>query len=473
MDYRQALRDSWNHRREGLSRRTSGDGGGPRSPFATARDEAPKPQAPRHLRRKLYDRFLSDIETRGSDGLFEPREVRAHVRRLLAETLSPEEEAGLSPRERVLLEDEVISEIRGLGPLDRLFSDPTVSDILVNGPGEVWIDRFGRLERTDVRFDDDAHLLRLLRRLVSAQGRHLDEASPTVDARLPDGSRLHALIPPLSPHTVVSVRRMRPAPFTLGELAVYGTLSPAMGDFLAAAVESRLNILISGGTGSGKTALLNVLSTFIPPGERVVTIEETAELRLDHPHVVSLEARLPNIEGRGEVSLRTLVKNTLRMRPDRIIVGEVRGAEVFDMLQAMNTGHEGSLTTVHANHPEDALRRLEHLVLMGGFELPSRAIRELLGSAFDIIVQTTRFLDGARRVTSIREVAFENERLLTRELFRFDPEGGRESGRGRHAATGVRPYFEARLARTGLAADTIFAPADVPGEAAGETLEDG
>jgi len=246
---------------------------------------------------------------------------------------------------------------------------------------------------------------------------------------------------------------MRPVPFRLEELRACGTVSPAMADFLAAAVRNRLTVLVSGGTATGKTTLLSVLSSFIPRHERIITIEETAELHLDHPHVVSLEARLPNIEGRGEVTLRTLVKNSLRMRPDRIIVGEVRGAEVFDMLQAMNTGHDGSLTTVHANSPDDALRRLENLVLMGGFELPSRAIRELLGAAFDVIVQIARYADGGRRVSSIREVRFEGERLATAELFRFE-EGA--AGGGRHVATGHRPQFLARLVAGDPALDAIF-----------------
>ncbi len=381
--------------------------------------------------------------------------MRSGVRRILDQLLAADDGVHLSAGERSRIEEEVYSEISGFGPLDQLFADPTISDVLVNGPREVWVDRFGRLERTDVKFDDDEHLLRLLGRVVAKHGRHLDEASPLVDVRLGDGSRLHALIPPICEVPIVSIRRKRAVPFRLGELYACDTLSPAMGELLEAIVRGRLNVLISGGTASGKTTLLNVLGGFISPRERVVTIEETIELYFDHPHVVSLESRLPNIEGRGEVTLRDLVRNSLRMRPDRIIVGEVRGSEVFDMLQAMNTGHEGSLTTVHANSPEDALRRLESLVLMGGFELPSRAIRELLGAAFHIVVQLLRFNDGTRRMTSITEVVFEDEQLITRELFRYQT-GSPEEGGGRYVATGIRPTFLSRLGGSESALGSLF-----------------
>ena len=448
MEYRKLLQQSW-ERRRGLSPRQGEARGGQEAGLLTA--PSPDRRRPRLLRRRLFESFLRDLEWKGASDLLKPGEARARIRRLLEGELAEAE--ALSASERGQLEDEVVAEVCGAGPLEPLFADPTVSDILVNGPDEVWVDRFGRLELTDVRFDGDAHLLRLLGRLVASQGRHLDEAVPYVDVRLADGSRLHALIPPLAAHPVMSVRRMRPVPFRLAELCSCGTLSPAMADFLAAAVRNRLSMLVSGGTATGKTTLLSVLSSFIPRHERIVTIEETAELRLDHPHVVSLEARLPNIEGVGEVTLRTLVKNALRMRPDRIIVGEVRGPEVFDMLQAMNTGHDGSLTTVHANSPDDALRRLESLVLMGGFELPSRAIRELLGAAFHLVVQIARFADGGRRVSSIREVRFEAERLTTAELFRIEEAA---AGGGRHVATGHRPQFLARLAAVDPALAAIF-----------------
>lgn len=412
---------------------------------AGARRVAP----PRRLRQQLFERILREIETDGIQGLREPVVARGRARKVLSQALEERGAAPLTPVERERLESELVAELMGLGPLEPLFSDPTVSDILVNGPDEVWVDRFGRLERTGVRFDDENHLRRLLSRMISAHGRHLDEASPMVDVRLGDGSRLHALLPPLSAKgPTVSIRRSRAVPLRLDELFANGTLTPDMGSFLAAAVRSGLNLVVSGGAASGKTTLLNVLSRFIPTHERVITIEETAELKLDHPHVIPLEARLPNVEGRGEVTVRSLVRTTLRMRPDRLIVGEVRGAEVFDMLQAMNSGHEGSLTTVHANTASDALRRLENLVLLGGFELSSRAIRELLAATIHLVVQTTRFADGGRRVTSIGEVRRVGEEVDTLEIFRFESERA-GSGAGRHVATGERSRFHQRLVRAG------------------------
>ncbi len=413
----------------------------------------PTPSPSQRLRQQLFEQLLREVELQGPAGSRESLATRARVRRVVDRALAAKVAPPLGWRERAAIEQQLVAEIDGLGPLELLLADPTVSDVLVNGPYEVWVERFGRLEPTSVRFDDEAHLFRLLSRTVAAHGRHLDEATPHVDLRLPNGSRLNALIPPLcTGGPVVSIRRARAVPFKIEQLYAAGTLSPEMGTLLAAAVASGLNIVVSGGAGSGKTTLLNVLSRFIPKGERVLTIEETAELRLDHPHVVALEAQSANIEGRGEVTLRTLVRNSLRMRADRLIVGEVRGSEVFDMLQAMNTGHYGSLTTVHANSPADALRRLESLVLMGGFELPSRAIRDLLGAALDLIVHIMRQSDGSRRVTSIGEVVLAGEHLLTRELFRFD--GGRP---GCHQATGQRPSFLARLLHRGHDLDALFA----------------
>ncbi len=464
MELREILRDSWRRRRGALSRRdtTAGAGG-----LVIGGQRRQKTSPHRQLRIQVFDRLLRDLETRGGDFSSGQAEASRRVRRILGEFLAAPGAPDLAPEERRRLVSEVLAELGGLGPLEPLFADPTVSDVLVNGAQEVWVDRFGRLERTGVRFDDDAHLNRLLARLVSSSGRRLDEASPTVDVRLLDGSRLHAVIPPLSPAPVVSIRRPRAVPFRLEELYECRTLSPAVGETLAASVRGGLNIVVSGGAASGKTTLLNVLSSFIPPEERVVTIEETAELRLDHPHVVTLEGRPPNVEGRGEVTLRGLVTNALRMRPDRIIVGEVRGPEVFDMLQAMNTGHEGSLTTVHANSPEDALRRLENLVHIGGFELPSAAIRELLGAAFDLLVHTARFLDGARRVTSVQEVSLTGDRLTTDELFRWDDSAGV------HVATGLRPGPAAMARLTGAGVDpaALFAAPDGSGAGAEEEAE--
>jgi pilus assembly protein CpaF len=436
--YRDALRRSWTARQGVEVRRQVSEGG-----------ETTRMAPPRRLRRQLFERILREVESEGLEGLRQPVVARSRARKVLSQALEERGATPLSPVERDRLETELVAELVGLGPLEPLFADPTISDVLVNGPDEVWVDRFGKLERTEVRFDDESHLRRLLQRMVSAHGRHLDEAAPMVDVRLSDGSRLHALLPPLcATGPIVSIRRSRAVPLRLAELYANGTLSPAMGDFLASAVRTGLNIVVSGGASSGKTTLLNVVSRFIPQHERVVTIEETAELKLDHPHVLALEARLPNVEGRGEVTVRSLVRNTLRMRPDRLIVGEVRGPEVFDMLQAMNSGHEGSLTTVHANTAGDALRRLENLVLLGGFELPSRAIRELLAATLHLVVQTNRFADGTRRVTSIGEVRWENEELSTAELYRFETERA-GTGVGRHGATGVRSRFHDRLVRSG------------------------
>lgn len=437
--YRELLRQSWRQRH----------GAAATVRLRRPADLSPRVSPPRRLRQQLFERILREIEADGTEGLREPVVARTRARRVLAQALEERGAPPLAPVERDRLESELVAELSGLGPLEPLFSDPTISDILVNGPDEVWVDRFGRLERTAVRFDDENHLRRLLGRMVSAHGRHLDEASPMVDVRLGDGSRLHALLPPLSAKgPTVSIRRSRSVPLRLDELFANGTLSPEMGEYLAAAVRSGLNVVVSGGAASGKTTLLNVVSRFIPLHERVVTIEETAELKLDHPHVIPLEARLPNVEGRGEVTVRSLVRTTLRMRPDRLIVGEVRGAEVFDMLQAMNSGHEGSLTTVHSNSASDALRRLENLVLLGGFELTSRAIRELLAATIHVVVQTTRFADGTRRVTSIGEVRRHGEELDTLEIFRFEPERS-GSGAGQHVATGARSFFEERLTRAG------------------------
>ncbi len=455
--HRRVLRRSWGERRGHLAGRAPAGGRKAMVGFGTGGGSRRRPGPAQRLRRQLLGQLLRELEREGKVDLAEPEAVRRRVSGVVGEALQRDDAPPLSSQEQRQVVESLVADICGLGPIDHLFADPTVSDILVNGPDEVWVDRFGRLEQTPVRFDDQEHLLRLIGRLVASHGRHLDEASPHVDVRLADGSRLHALIPPLAAQPVMSIRRPRAVPFRIEELHACGTLSPAMGEFLEAAVASRLNLLIAGGAASGKTTFLNVLSSFIPPTERVITIEETAELRLEHPHVVSLEARLPNIEGRGEVTLRALVKNALRMRADRIIVGEVRGPEVFDMLQAMNIGHEGSLSTVHANSPEDALRRLENLVLIGGFELPSRAIRELLAAALQVIVHTTRLPDGSRRIMSIREVLNEDDGLATRELFRFETAPG---GGGRHLATGRRPSFLPRLAAAGYPLASVFAGAD-------------
>jgi pilus assembly protein CpaF len=364
----------------------------------------------------------------------------------------------LSRAERVRVQQEIADDILGYGPLEPFLRDDGVTEIMVNGAQDVYIERQGKLERTNVSFTDDAHVLRIIDRIVSQIGRRVDEGSPMVDARLPDGSRVNAIIPPLSLRgPTLTIRKFSRDPFTLADLASFGSLTPAAATFLAACVRGKVNILVSGGTGSGKTTLLNALSGFVPGNERIVTIEDAAELQLQQRHVVSLEARPPNIEGEGEVRIRELVRNALRMRPDRIIVGEVRGAETLDMLQAMNTGHEGSLTTIHANTPRDALHRLEMLVLMGGVELPLRAVREQIASAFDLIIHLVRLIDGSRRVSRITEVfGLEGDVVTLQDLFvtRSVDEEGFASSRttllGPLRSTGLRPNFLEKLSTHGV-----------------------
>jgi pilus assembly protein CpaF len=348
--------------------------------------------------------------------------------------------------------EDVVYEVVGLGPIEPLFRDRDVSDILVNGPKDVYVERHGRLERVMVTFRNDAHLLSVIDRIVNKVGRRVDEASPMVDARLPDGSRVNAIIPPLAVDApVLSIRRFG-ASITPARLVELGSMTNEMLYLLSACVKARLNILVSGGTGTGKTTLLNALSSFIPPTERVITIEDAAELRLQQEHVVRLETRPPNAEGKGEVVMRDLVKNALRMRPDRIIVGEVRSAETLDMLQAMNTGHEGSLTTVHANSPRDALARLETMILFAGTALPDRAMREQMASALNLIVQVSRLSDGTRRVVSITEVTgMEGDVVQLQEIYRFRRIGVTADGSvaGKFEATGVCPRFSERLKLAG------------------------
>ncbi|HEX4949697.1 MAG TPA: CpaF family protein [Blastocatellia bacterium] len=344
----------------------------------------------------------------------------------------------LSAIDRERLQTEVYDELFGFGPLEPLLADKTISDILVNGYNNVYIERAGLLEQIEASFKDDAHLLQIIDRIVSRIGRRIDESSPMVDARLPDGSRVNAIIPPLSLNgPVLSIRRFGVNPLTMDNLLDYETLTPEMAEFLDASTKSHLNVLISGGTGSGKTTLLNCLSAFIPPEERLVTIEDSAELRLQQPHVVRLETRPANIEGRGEITQRQLLRNALRMRPDRIIIGEVRGEEAIDMLQAMNTGHDGSMTTIHANSPRDALSRLETMVSIAGLRLSDRSMRQQISSAIDLVIQVTRLGDGTRKVSSISEITGMDDEVITmQELFSY-----RRTGLGRHGE--VRGYFTA------------------------------
>jgi pilus assembly protein CpaF len=364
------------------------------------------------------------------------------------------EKTPLTMSEREQLVREVLDELFGLGPLEAFLDDPTISDILVNGAHNVYIERAGLLEKTDVRFTDDEHLMRIIERIVSRVGRRVDESSPMVDARLSDGSRVNAIIPPLAlDGPILSIRRFGRNPLTADDLLRNGTLTPAMLTLLKGSVQGKLNILISGGTGAGKTTLLNVLSAFIPEQERVITIEDAAELQLKQEHVVRLETRPPNIEGKGSVRQRQLVINALRMRPDRIIVGEVRGEEAIDMLQAMNTGHEGSMTTIHANTPRDALSRLETMVSMANLNLPDKAARSQIASAINVIVQVSRMSDGSRRITSISEITgMEGPTMTLQELFVFHRQGYDENMkvRGHYRATGIRPKFTERLFGSGI-----------------------
>ncbi len=414
------------------------------------------------LKTKIHNRLIENLDVNalmqlnGNDALEASIERTVHI-------LLDEERLPLSNKERDNIVRDVLYETLGLGPLEPLLSDPDVNDILVNGAQSVWIDQNGKLKQTDIHFKDDNHLLHVINRIVSRVGRRVDESSPIVDARLPDGSRVNAIIAPLSiDGPVLSIRRFRPNPFQLQDLIDKDTLSPDMAEFLQKAVRARLNILVSGGTSAGKTTLLNVLSIHISDEERIVTIEDTAELRLQQRHVIRLESRPANIEGQGSVSQRELVKNALRMRPDRIIVGEVRGPEALDMLQAMNTGHEGSLTTVHANSARDALSRLETLVLLGGVELSQRSIREQIGSAFDLVVQIKRLMDGTRRVVSITEVTGVQEGVISlQDIFEFDQTGLDADGKvlGAHVPCGIRPLVEHKFTEAGIELSSqLFAP---------------
>jgi pilus assembly protein CpaF len=365
----------------------------------------------------------------------------------------------LTREERRRIQREITDDVLGYGPLEPLLRDDSVTEVMVNGHDKIFIEREGRLERADASFVDDPHVMRIIDKIVSQVGRRIDESSPMVDARLPDGSRVNAIIPPLSlKGPTLTIRKFSRDPYTMDDLINFGSLNPQAAQFLAACVRGKLNVLISGGTGTGKTTMLNAVSAFVPGDERIVTIEDAAELQLQQEHVITLESRPPNIEGQGEVRIRELVRNALRMRPDRIIVGEVRGAETLDMLQAMNTGHEGSLTTIHANSPRDALSRLETLVLSAGVELPLRAIREQIASAFDLLIQITRLVDGTRKLTHVTEVlSMESDVITLQDLFVARPpgEGGGTPGPGTRlleplASTGLKPHFLEKMAANGV-----------------------
>ena len=428
-----------------------------KAPQAVAAENRSYQELKSRIHHKLLERVdLAVMESLSPDRLQE--ELKVMVERLLAE-----ETLAINESERKSLVQDIQHEVLGLGPIEPLLADPTISDILANTHRQVYVERAGRLELTDVRFENDAHLMKIIDKIVSGIGRRVDESSPMVDARLPDGSRVNAIIPPLAiDGPILSIRRFAVTPLGMDDIIRGKSLTPEMGEIIGGLVKAKVNLLVSGGTGTGKTTLLNILSGYIPANERIITIEDAAELQLQQPHVVRLETRPPNIEGKGEVAQRALVKNSLRMRPDRIILGEVRGAEAMDMLQAMNTGHEGSMTTVHANTPRDALTRLENMVGMAGLNLPTKAMRQQISSAITAVIHVSRLTDGKRKVTSIQEITgMEGDIVTMQEIFVFEQTGVAPDGivLGSFRATGIRPRFIDRLRTRGVAiSDDIFDP---------------
>jgi pilus assembly protein CpaF len=437
------------------------------------RKNEPKPSAPtsaaqaKPSKRELptgREAWYADLKSRVHNALFDRLDL-SKVGKVSQDQVSDdvvqatrmvldEEKVLLSLEDRERLIREIQHEVFGLGPLEPLLADPSVNDVLVNGHDDVWVERRGKLEKTVARFKDDAHLMRIIDKIVSAVGRRIDESNPMVDARLADGSRVNVIVPPLAlDGPTMSIRRFAADPFTAEDLISFGSVTQQVMDLMRGVVKARLNVLISGGTGAGKTTFLNVLSSFIPNNERIVTIEDAAELQLKQEHLVRLETRPANIEGKGRVTQRDLVVNSLRMRPDRIVVGEVRSAEALDMLQAMNTGHDGSLTTVHANSPRDALMRIETMVAMTGIEIPQRAVRQQIASAIDVVVQIARLSDGKRRLVSLQEITgMEGEVVTTQEIFKFERHGIDDDGNvmGELFPTGIRPSFTERLRVAGV-----------------------
>ncbi len=411
---------------------------------------SPPRDAYRDLKTRVQNRLVAELDP--SMDVSQTAEVRQTIREMY-DAILEEERIVLSRVERERLFEQIVAEILGLGPLEPLLADESITEIMVNGPKMVFVERKGKLERVNVTFESDEHVMRIIERIVAPLGRRIDESSPMVDARLKDGSRVNAVIPPISlVGPVLTIRKFFKHPLTVEDLIRYGSVTPEAMEFLKACVIAALNIVVSGGTGTGKTTFLNILSGFIPHDERIITIENAAELQLRQEHVVTLESHPPNIEGKGEISIRDLVINSLRMRPDRIVVGECRGGEALDMLQAMNTGHDGSMTTLHANNTREALSRLETMVLMAGMELPHRAIREQIASAIDLIVQLERMRDGSRRVVAITEVqGMEGDVVVTSDIFKFE-QVGFENGKviGRLRPTGIRPKFMERIEHVGI-----------------------
>ncbi|MCB0193535.1 MAG: CpaF family protein [Anaerolineae bacterium] len=404
----------------------------------------------RELKERIQDKLISELDPQMD--ISQTDEVRRTIQDMFEQILT-QENLILSRTERERLFESIVAEILGFGPLEPLLADETVSEIMVNGPDKVFVERKGKLVISRVQFEGNEHVLKVIDRIVSPLGRRIDESSPLVDARLPDGSRVNAIIPPLALNgPTLTIRKFEKDPLTVDDLVRFGSVTPEVSEFLKACVVSRLNIVVSGGTGSGKTTLLNILSSFIPTDERIITVENAAELQLRQEHVVTLESRPPNIEGKGEVSIRDLVVNTLRMRPDRIVVGECRAGETLDMLQAMNTGHDGSLTTAHSNSPRDTLSRLETMCLMAGMDLPIRAIREQIASAVDLIVHQMRMRDGSRKIINVTEVqGMEGDVIVMSDIFAFEQQGI-ENGIivGRLKPTGIRPKFIDQIEASGI-----------------------
>ena len=414
------------------------------------------------LKRAVHAALLESLGPQLYDSSMTEADLAQRVRATLQGVMSAEE-TPLTVAERAQISQDIADDILGYGPIEPYLRDPEITEVMVNGPGVIYIERAGKIVRVPGSFTDDAHLKRTIDKIVSRIGRRVDEASPMVDARLPDGSRVNAVVPPLAVDgAALTIRKFASEPYQAEDLVTFGTMTTQVANLIAACVRGRLNVLVSGGTGAGKTTTLNVLSSFIPEDERIVTIEDAAELQLNQEHVVRMESRPPNIEGKGEVTIRDLVRNALRMRPDRIVVGEIRDAAALDMLQAMNTGHDGSICTVHANSPRDVLARVETMVLMAGIDLPVRAIREQVSSALDLIVHQTRLKDGTRRITHVTEVVgMEGDVVTFQDLFTFDYQAGYDENgfaRGRLRSTGLRPKFLDKMALAGVEVDTeIFA----------------